>query len=140
MYFVCTINMRKERFVSKQGHCQPCKHSKAWILSLQLQMAIIMDVMQRERERRYCLPTEHQLLKIIIKHYMELKESARSLITVSIASLENFITFHCSWQMKLKHAGRREDYTSFIEDHSQLPWKCCSPTTISNELPHICQI
>lgn len=67
MYFVCTINMRKERFVSKQGHRQPCKHSKAWILSLQLQMTIIMDVIQRERERRYCLPTEHQLLKIIIK-------------------------------------------------------------------------
>ena len=140
MYFVCTINMRKERFVSKQGHRQPCKHSKAWILSLQLQMAIIVDVIQREREIWYCLPTEHQLLKIIIKTLHGIKSICTVIVNSFNCQFENFITFHCSWQMKLKHAGRREDYTSFIEDHSQLPWKCCSPTTISNELLHICQI
>ena len=38
------LTREKKGFVSKQGHRQPCKHSKAWILSLQLQMAIIMDV------------------------------------------------------------------------------------------------
>ena len=38
------LTWEKKGFVSKQGHRQPCKHSKAWILSLQLQMAIIMDV------------------------------------------------------------------------------------------------
>lgn len=111
MYFVCTINMRKERFVSKQGHRQPCKHSKAWILSLQLQIATIMDVIQREREIWYCLPTEHQLLKIIIKTLHGIKSICTVIDESFNYQFENFITFHCSWQMKLKHAGRRENYT-----------------------------
>ena len=108
------------------------------LLSLQLQMAIIMDVVQREREIWYCVPTAHQLLKIIIKTLHGIKSSV---IDNSFnCQFENFITFHCPWQMKLKHAGRREDYTSFIEDHSRLPWQCCARTNICNELLHICQL